>query len=82
MNAKRDFKTAFEQGMEGFEILASSDDEGGFSWSPCDVCGQSLGGTRYDAIMCNPGKDTDKIEVRVCPDCIVYAANGDLPSEE
>lgn len=28
-------------------ILTNPEDEGSFSWSPCDFCGESLGGTRF-----------------------------------
>ena len=74
-----DFLKAYNTGMEGFQILTSDDEEGAFSWSPCDVCRQPLGGMRYDSVMCNPGKDRRKIKVRVCEDCLMFAANGVLP---
>lgn len=76
------FVEAYERGTEGFEILAiDTDDEGCFSWSPCDTCNQKLGGNRYRATLCNPGPDRDAIEVKVCTDCVMFAANGELPTE-
>ena len=79
------FLARYQAGMEGFQILAvDTDDEGGFSWSPCDVCGSHLGGDRFKATMCNPGLEhvDDEIEVSICTDCVVFSANGDLPTEE
>lgn len=82
MKEKRDFVADFQRGMSGFEILATDiDDEGCFSWSPCDVCGSKLGGTRYGAKLCSPGADRNEVNVRVCIDCVVFYANGDLPNE-
>lgn len=54
-------------------------DEGYFSWSPCECCGSSLGGTRYAA----HGRDTDGnlVHLNVCQDCLMYIANGDEPEE-
>jgi hypothetical protein len=77
------FLARYQAGMEGFQILAVDfDDEGSFSCYPCDVCGSHLGGTRYKATMCNPGLDGDEIEVSICTDCVMFSANGDLPTEE
>jgi hypothetical protein len=57
-------------------------DEGSFSWSPCDTCGNRLGGNRYHA----HGWPTDEIPSEgnlyhfdVCEDCLMFMANGDLP---
>jgi hypothetical protein len=33
------------------EWVELSDDEGSFSWSPCDTCGSTLGGDRFDAMV-------------------------------
>jgi hypothetical protein len=56
------------------------DDEGGFSWSPCESCGSTLGGNRYSAHgwMKLKGKDT-LVHLEICEDCLTYLANGDLP---
>jgi hypothetical protein len=54
--------------------------EGGFSWRPCGICGNELGGNRevWHAIMDG--------EIRhypnACIDCVVYLANGDEPEEQ
>lgn len=79
------FEERYAKGTEGFAILAQTnpDDEGGFSRSACDTCGCKLGGYRWDAILCNPGpKDRETVDVRVCADCLAYAANGTLPTED
>lgn len=34
---------------EGFAILAGGDETDTFSWSPCELCGSSLGGSRHEA---------------------------------
>jgi hypothetical protein len=58
-------------------------DEGSFSWSSCDACGSSLGGTRHAAHgLISPKKfhkRTEVIHLDVCTDCLFYTANGDLP---
>jgi hypothetical protein len=58
-------------------------DEGSFSWSSCDACGSSLGGTRHAAHgLISPkkyAKRTEVIHLDVCTDCLFYTANGDLP---
>lgn len=61
---------------------APTDDElqdaGGFSWSPCDACGSSLGGDRYPAHgRC--GASGSIIHLDICQDCVLYLANGDEP---
>jgi len=55
------------------------EDEGFFSWSPCDVCGSGLGGNRYAGHMLVDGK---LCHIDVCVDCVMYIANGDLPEVE
>jgi len=44
-------------------------DEGSFSWSPCEGCGSTLGGTRYAA----HGVDSngDIIHLDICEDCLL-----------
>lgn len=52
-------------------------DEGHFSWSACDCCGSSLGGTRYAA----HGLDSEGniVHLDVCVDCLQFIANGEEP---
>ena len=75
-------KTAF-----GFKTLKEFDrgyamgkisDDGGFSWSPCGICGTQLGGDRY---VWHWVDDDDNIAHadNCCVDCLVYLANGDEP---
>ena len=67
---------------KGSDIVASccgEDCEGGFSWSPCEVCGCSLGGDRHKAAIIVPGTDTEPIELDCCVDCLCFLANGDEP---
>lgn len=52
-------------------------DEGYFSWSACDSCGSSLGGTRYAAHARD--KDGNLLHLNVCVDCLMYHANGEEP---
>jgi hypothetical protein len=76
------FVKRYEKRTRGYEIHAqlSSDDEGSFSWYPCETCGADAG-MRYDCVLTNPGGRV-RIEVRSCPDCIAYAANGTIPEDE
>lgn len=55
---------------EATEEQRSAAEEGHFSWSDCDCCGQSLGGARYPA----HGRDKDGriIHLDVCEDCLYY----------
>lgn len=58
------------------------EEEGSFSWTPCDLCGSHLGGDRHAAhffIDDDPQKDI--IHIEVCIDCLMYLANGDEPEE-
>jgi len=52
-------------------------DDGGFSWSPCDCCGSSLGGNRYAAHGFD--KERNIIHLDICVDCLHFLANGDEP---
>lgn len=52
-----------------------------FSWYGCPLCGSILGGNRE--VAHGFSKETGKIvHMHVCMDCVVMAANGELPSEE
>lgn len=61
-------------------------DEGSFSWSECECCGSSLGGTRHAAhgliSRTKYGRKTVLIHLDVCTDCLMFIANGDLPGED
>ena len=54
-------------------------DEGVFSWRPCESCGSSLGGDRYDAHGLTA--DGEIIHLDICVDCLMLHANGDTPDE-
>lgn len=67
----------------GLHNLSAKSDENGacepyFSWSPCSVCGQHLGGDRYDCDGYNG--ETGEVEEHdcVCGDCVYYAEYGRL----
>ena len=51
-----------------------------FSWSPCDVCGDTYGGNRMDMSGYNDTTKEIQDGYKVCEDCALYIANGDLPS--
>lgn len=63
------------------------DDEGGFSYSGCDGCGSSLGGSRYAAhgFIIPEGEDPNDrelwslVHLDICTDCLQYLANGEEP---
>lgn len=82
MNAKEyaQFEARFRTFMEreGINNLSSDDDEGSFSWYRCECCKTDLGGTRYAATGWN---GTEVCTYRVCPDCLYYAAYGQLDDE-
>jgi hypothetical protein len=52
-------------------------DEPHFSWRPCQVCGTTLGGDRECFHYLRDGK-VEHGE-RMCTDCMLYLANGDVP---
>ena len=54
----------------------SADNE--FSWSQCDICGSTLGGSRHAAHAFDNG---ELVHLMVCVDCVMYMANGDKPEE-
>lgn len=82
------FKRAYDEHTKGFNIhcTADSEAEAYFSWSSCDTCGCTLGGDREDMILTNAGttkggRRHKAIKVVSCMDCLMYSANGTLPSE-
>jgi hypothetical protein len=86
MSAKEDtgpeaFLRAYERRTKGFEIHTQTDSEseGYFSWRPCETCGSKFGGQRYDMVLTNAGPRQERVDVASCLDCLVFAANGELP---
>jgi hypothetical protein len=64
-----------EARAKGHDFVAGQEDFG-FSWSPCHLCGSSLGGDRFQAFETD---ETGHFEgIRVCPCCLMAIANGDI----
>ena len=66
---------------EGLKIFSMKDNqEGYFSWQPCDCCMSNLGGMRhdYDGIT----DDGIKLEYSICTDCVedyeLYSASRNI----
>jgi hypothetical protein len=81
------FLREYERRTRGYPIHAQvdPDSEGSFSWSSCDTCGTTLGGNRTEMVLTKPGvtKGGHRFpahRVSSCDDCLMYAANGVLPS--
>lgn len=76
-----DYETAVAEFLShGLRNLSAVGDnpEPFFSWRPCQCCGDSLGGNRYE---CNGYNGvTKEIETfdSICGDCVYYAAYGRL----
>jgi len=51
-------------------------DEPHFSRYPCETCGD-IAGDRYEAHYLD---DCGIVHLNICPDCVCYFANGDLPN--
>ena len=84
-NLERDFTRRYQKKTKGYEIHSQEDpeDEGHFSWSPCDTCGSRLGGNRTTCLLTNPGVDRrgkkyPVVRVESCDDCLYFAAYGRL----
>jgi hypothetical protein len=86
------FTDAIDSNLGEFELIAvgmtedcdecpDGEDEGFFSWSACDSCGSTLGGTRYaaHAVKKTGVLDTEIMHIDICVDCLMYHANGDEP---
>ena len=58
-------------------------DEESFSWSPCGVCGTTLGGDRCTWHWIRGGDEHGKGEIEhdddMCTDCVLYLAYGTEP---
>ena len=53
----------------------SIEEEGRFSWSPCDNCNCKLGGDRYAA------HNRELNHYEICGDCLYLLANGSYPDD-
>ena len=65
-------------GFRAWQESQEPDDELGFSWQDCELCGAKPG-DRYKATAIKLGSESYAYEV--CGDCLQYIANGDLPQE-
>lgn len=54
----------------------SADEDGGFSWTPCEICDRSLGGDRYAAHYIDAEGTLRHLEI--CADCVYYTEYGQL----
>ena len=65
---------------EGLNCLSSVEpiDVDEFSWSRCDVCGDSHGGSRETMNGYNPTTNEVQDGYKVCSDCAYYVAYGQL----
>lgn len=74
---------AFEDAWRSGKLRGDGDSH--FSWSPCDICGSSLGGDReiWHAIAGAPGEKLAGRSIEhfdnACTDCVIFLANGDEP---
>lgn len=68
------YRQRFEAGMAKYGLTHLCDDgeESHFSWSPCDVCGDTSGGQRHTCLGTLFGA------VSACDGCIYYAEYGRL----
>jgi hypothetical protein len=55
--------------FDGLIYLCPADDDGYFSWSPCECCQSPLGGTRYTHHFKAQLTDRETIDANVCTDC-------------
>jgi hypothetical protein len=79
-----DCQSTFDESEIGLERLIDKGlcDEGGFSRSGCDTCGNCLGQNLYagHALIQLDGKQV-LTHLEICQDCLMYIANGQLPGE-
>ena len=87
MKTKAEYEK-YEKSVEGFfkregiSNLSQIQDKDGycepdFSGIPCECCGRTEGGDRYDCNSYNP-KTKEVQEYSVCTDCVYYAEYGQL----
>lgn len=77
-DCQRNWGFESEEAMEKACQEDKVNDEGGFSRSPCDVCGATLAGNRYDAHAFTEDGD-ELVHLSVCEDCLIYDGTGDEP---
>jgi ribosome-binding protein aMBF1 (putative translation factor) len=65
-------------GDEEYENGVSYQAEPYFSWSRCELCGSTVGGTREDAHAYYEGQ---LVHLRICSDCVYYAEYGHLDDQ-
>lgn len=77
------FLKRYQRATEGYAIHSVDAHEAHFSWAPCETCNSKLGGDRYDCTLVRGPGDaaSDQIKVASCVDCVLFAANGDLPED-
>ena len=75
------FVVAVDKGFAGLmrSTARITSEEGYFSWSPCELCGSTLGGDRETLEVENFSNNT--LTLDVCVDCVMYVANGDEPED-
>lgn len=62
-----------EQNLKGIYNLSPTAKEGYFSMSPCECCGSTLGGDRYDCTGTLGKKHTsERTTLSICVDCFEY----------
>lgn len=62
-------------------FVAVGDETDEFSWGQCDSCDSRLGGSRHEASAYDRSTK-EVIELRICSDCVMFHANGELPEGE
>lgn len=76
------FMEAFRSACKpGQHLAANNLEDEGFSRSPCDCCGSTLGGTRFFRGLAILQGCEVVTELDVCIDCMMFHCNGDLPDE-
>lgn len=70
--------------VEEFDLayeIGKVESETHFSWAACGICGSSLGGDREPWHYVNDSNEVCH-EQGACVDCMLFLANGDLPTED
>ena len=65
--------------VDGYHLVnvCQEECEGHFSWHPCDICCQPLGGERHPGALIKPGSNEEPISVDMCVCCMTFIINGD-----
>lgn len=74
----------YDCGNPDADALSNGDiaEEAGFSWSQCDGCDSTLGGSRHAAHgFLQHERGELLIHLDVCTDCLFYLNYGELPGE-